>query len=191
LPCVRGGCDANVDGGHADNTGPMSLGSPAVRRTHRTTKYLVAGVVVAVALGGVAGVALSRDSGGNAQSGHVLKVSLVAIDASDSATNCLAANRLGRRFSGARITLLNANGAIAGTVQVSADGDFVTGTSDPDLVKVDGCAWRTSIPSIPDSAAYKVQIEGPEGLNQTLTYSKAELEQMGWNLKLSKNFNQQ
>jgi len=165
----------------SSGSGPLA----EVKRPSRT-KYVVAGAVVAASLVGVIGIVLSKDVDGIAAGGGLsLKVSLA--DNQADATNCPADSYSGQRLSGSRITVLIADGTIAGTALVSGDGAFRP-TTDENGDASDGCFWEASIPSVPESAAYTVRIEGPTGRDQTMTYSKIELDEMGWKLDLAKNF---
>ncbi|MDC5696458.1 zinc ribbon domain-containing protein [Intrasporangium calvum] len=106
---------------------------------------------------------------------HALMVAISDLPSGDS--DCTSTSYSAKYIVGTNVTLRLANGEIAGTGTMAGDG---TGGAN-------SCTWIVFLSEVVDSAAYTLEINGPAG-NETLNYSKSEMESQSWNIALSKNF---
>lgn len=105
---------------------------------------------------------------------------------STAAADCAADAYDGRHFSGTRLTLKDAAGAIVDTGTAAGDGRF-SATTDSDGYASHGCLWSVILNDLPVSKAYTLQVAAPDRAPETLTYSDNELKQAHYALLLTVN----
>jgi len=133
-----------------------------------------AALVVVVVLATV----LTRVGGGPS---HVLTVEIGGPNVSAYGLGCEPGDKSDRQFAGAFVTVADSNGETIDLGTADSGGEFTEGSEGGGT---GACAWTVQIDDLEDSDFYSVHVELPYGQEREIKYSRTDLEDRDWTVRL-------
>ncbi|MGQ2912108.1 hypothetical protein [Aeromicrobium sp.] len=92
-----------------------------------------------------------------------------------------------QHLSGTRVLLSDAEGSVVGAGTLDPYGLKDSVQRRVQTAPTEQCVWSAVLDDLPDSDAYTINVETPLDGNETFTYTATELEEVDWEVVLSRN----